>query len=131
MFCCVCGKEGKWPFCDECAGKRAVIKVVTKEKIKKPTPTRAADYYEAIIQMRNKEIEGFIIKKSCEVSKEKKSIFWRENDDLYFKNHLVAKKVAELVKTKFNEVDVLQTRKHVGFDRHKSKRQYKWTIRIR
>ncbi len=134
-FCCVCGKTGAWPLCRECreCREKQGLEGNTK-KIKKlrTTPQHHPDYFEAILQ--NRVTGGPSEEKIWEIiydQQDKRNFgVWEKKDDFYFTDLKAAKVVAKTLAKKF-KLNLIETRKHVGFDRMKSRKIFKWTICLR
>lgn len=133
-FCYKCGKPGAWPLCKEC---RAREEPEPKEPVKKKKQVRKKfehhdDYFEAILQVRTKgsPTEDEIWDIIYELQDDKDFEAWKKKDEIQFTDVRAARAVAKALEKKFH-LDMVQTRKHIGFDRVKSKKQYKWTLCLR
>jgi NMD protein affecting ribosome stability and mRNA decay len=127
-FCCVCGKPGKWPVCSSCEKKK--VKKKTKEKKEKISLEHHSEYFEAIIQNRADVDKEQIWKAISKIQATRKFNAWEKKNDFYFSDVKVAKIVARKLSKTFN-LEIKESRKQIGYDRHKSKKRYKWNICLR
>lgn len=136
----MCGKPGKWPLCEDCEknAPKTEEKKVKKQRLPgiskeaRSLNMRREDYYECILQMRckNPDVDEFLVDALESESKKRKFIVWRKGNDYYFSDIKAGKNVAKLLVKQF-KLNLNETRKQVGFDRNKSKTQFKWTICLR
>jgi len=130
-FCYKCGKPGSWPLCKECKPKDEPRPEKPVKK-KKERFEHHQDYFEAILQVRTAHgpSEDDVWDVIYELQDEKEFDAWKKEEDIHFTDIRAARSVAKTLEKKFN-LKVVQTRKDVGFDRLKSKKQYKWTLCLR
>jgi len=127
-FCCICGKPGAWPVCKECRGETKEEE--KPEKIKKLKEIQHhVEYFEAILQNRTTQrlSEEEIWDIIYEVQDTRNFNAWKKKEDIYFTSIKAARIVAKTLSKKFG-LEILETRKHIGYDRVKSRKEFKWTI---